>query len=106
MDDEWLLRWRARELLEGAGYQVVEAANADEALKILGRRADIALLFTDINMPGSLDGLQLAHEVHKRYPFVKLLITSGKVAPARESIPEEGVFISKPYSAESVVRHL
>lgn len=103
VDDEWLLRLHARDFIECAGFDVVEAANGDEALDVLAAHNDIAVLFTDINMPGSMDGLQLARRVHERYPDVKLLLTSGKIALGEDEIPADGVFISKPYAPESVV---
>ena len=106
VEDESLLRWHAVDVVEGAGFVALEAADADEALRILAEHPDIKILFTDINMPGSLDGLKLAQVVHVRYPQIKLIVTSGKIAPSSEELPEDGVFIAKPYSADSVARHL
>jgi CheY-like chemotaxis protein len=106
VEDESLLRWHAVDVVEGAGFVALEAADADEALRILAEHPDIKILFTDINMPGSLDGLKLAQLVHERYPQIKLIVTSGKIAPSSEELPEDGVFIAKPYSADSVACHL
>ena len=106
VEDEWIIRLHARTVVEDAGFCVVEAADADEALKVFEANPNIKALFTDINMPGKLDGLELAHEVHARRPDVRLIITSGRVRPSRDRIPDDGIFLSKPYSEEAVVRSL
>jgi CheY-like chemotaxis protein len=104
VEDECLVRMDAAQTLREAGFAVVEAADADEALAVVARGEDLDLLFTDINMPGPIDGLELARRVHRARPRVHLLITSGKVRPARGQIPHDGVFIAKPYSSEAVAR--
>jgi CheY-like chemotaxis protein len=106
VEDESLLRWRAMDVVEEAGFAALEASNADDALRILAAHSDIRALFTDINMPGTLDGLELAQFVHNRYPDIKLIITSGKAAPSDDEIPEDGVFLPKPYSTADVARYL
>jgi two-component system, response regulator PdtaR len=106
VEDESLLRWRAMDVVEEAGFAALEASNADDALRILAAHSDIKALFTDINMPGTLDGLELAQFVHDRYPHIKLIITSGKAAPSDDEIPDDGVFLSKPYSTADVARYL
>jgi len=106
VEDESLLRWRAMDVVEEAGFAALEASNADDALRILAAHSDIKALFTDINMPGTLDGLELAQFVHDRYPDIKLIITSGKAAPSGDEIPEDGVFLPKPYSTADVARYL
>jgi CheY-like chemotaxis protein len=97
VDDEAMLRFCAADALEGEGFEVIEAANADEALKVLANRPDVRLLFTDIQMPGKLDGLALARKVHEQWPRIKLVITSGRKQPSRAEIPDDGSFIAKPY---------
>src|SRR5258706_6612138 len=82
VEDEMLLRMRAVDIVEDAGFRSVEAVNADEALSILESRSDISLLFTDIQMPGSMDGLKLAHAVHDRWPSIKIILVSGQVKPS------------------------
>ena len=77
VEDETLIRMDAVEMIVAAGYEVLEAANADQAIEILKARTDIAILFTDIQMPGSIDGLKLAHAVRHRWPPVKLLRVPG-----------------------------
>jgi CheY-like chemotaxis protein len=89
-EDNAILRLNAIELLEEHGYTVVEADNAAEALKMMENRKDVRLLFTDIQMPPGIDGLELAREVHNRWPKVKFVITSGQVRPARAEIADDG----------------
>src|ERR1041385_1971273 len=79
VEDEMVLRMRAVDIVEDAGFTAVQAVNADEALAILESRADISLLFSDIQMPGSMDGLKLAHAVHHRWPSIKIVLVSGQV---------------------------
>src|SRR5260370_26933751 len=74
VEDEMMLRMRAVDIVEDAGFTPIEAVNADEALAILESRSDIELLFTDIQMPGSMDGLKLAHAVHERWPSIKIIL--------------------------------
>jgi CheY-like chemotaxis protein len=102
VEDEPLIRFDAVDALHDVGFDVVEAGNADAALAVLCMRDDITVLFTDINMPGSMNGLELAAEVHKRWPSIHLIVTSGLVKPRREDIPDDGLFIGKPYVAEQV----
>ena len=100
VDDEPLIRLVAADGLEDAGYDVVEAASASEALKILQTRGDVGVLFTDVNMPGDLDGLGLAGLVHDRWPNIKLVVTSGR--PLAGHVPDDGRFLTKPYTAEQM----
>src|SRR5438094_9829126 len=79
VEDEMVLRLRAVDIVEDAGFTAVEAVSADEALAILESRSDISLLFSDIQMPGSMDGLMLAHAVHERWPAIKIILVSGQV---------------------------
>jgi two-component system, response regulator PdtaR len=79
------------------GFRVIEAENADDALKRLETRDDVRLLFTNIQMPGSCDGVSLARQVHARWPHVLLVITSGQIRPAQAEIPDDGRFLGKPY---------
>lgn len=97
----------AADELEEAGFQVLEATNADEALKVLEARSDeVQVLFTDVNMPGSMDGIALAERVYQRWPRVLLLISSGYACPRPEDIPDHGHFVPKPYRAATLVRHI
>jgi two-component system, response regulator PdtaR len=103
VEDETLIRIWAADLLEENGFSVLEAKDADAALRVLESRPDVKLLFTDVQMPGSLNGMELACEVHARWPHVLLVIKSGRERPARADIPDDGRFVAKPYSAEELL---
>jgi two-component system, response regulator PdtaR len=102
VEDELLLRINAAEMITEAGFDVIEAGNADEAIAILETRPDIHIVFTDIQMPGSMDGLKLTRFVRGRWPPIKLVATSGRIALEEGELPEGGVFISKPYTSEKI----
>lgn len=102
VDDEPAIRMIASQGLEDAGFEVVEADCAESALKILKARADVGVLFTDIDMPGALDGLDLARLVHERWPAIQLVLTSGRGLPA--PVPDDGLFVAKPYSIEDLTK--
>lgn len=106
VEDEPLVRMLGVDVLEDAGFTVVEAANAAEALKALESRTDVRVLFTDVNMPGELDGLELARLVHERWPEIRLLIASGQVFPAPEELPDNGQFVPKPWEPTAVVKRI
>lgn len=101
VEDELLIREFIKEELEAEGYAVVEARHADAAIDVLEARADIHLVFTDIDMPGSMDGLKLAAYVRDRWPPVHIIVTTGESRPL--TIPANALFISKPYRSETVV---
>jgi CheY-like chemotaxis protein len=102
VEDEALLRMDAVDMIAAAGFEAVEAANADEAIDILEARPDIAVVFTDIQMPGSMDGLKLARAVRGRWPPIKIVATSGLVNVRETDLPEGGRFLPKPYSPMQV----
>ncbi|WP_277980672.1 response regulator [Sphingomonas phyllosphaerae] len=106
VEDELFVRMIGADALSEAGYRVIEASDADEALARLERSADVQVLFTDIRMPGSMDGLQLASEVHRRWPSIRILLTSGDTRPTRATIPDDGRFLAKPYRFEALSREL
>ena len=107
VDDELLVRMTAIDELEETGFQVLEAANADVALEVLEARSDdVHALFTDVNMPGSMDGMALAEQVHRRWPHIRLLISSGYARPHPDEIPHNGHFVPKPYRGATLVRHI
>jgi two-component system, response regulator PdtaR len=99
VDDEELLRMFAAGLLEDHGFEVIEAEDAAAALREFESHPDVRLLFTDIQMPGTPNGMDLAREVHARWPNVLLVITSGQARPRKAEIPDDGRFIGKPYCA-------
>jgi CheY-like chemotaxis protein len=103
VEDDFLIRIDAIEMIEAAGFDVVEAANADEAIKILEVRFDVTVVFTDIQMPGSMDGLKLAASIRWRWPPIKIVATSGIVDVRKIDLPEGGRFLPKPYSHADVI---
>ena len=102
VEDEPLVRLCAVETVEAAGFTVIEAANADEAIRILESRRDIRVVFTDIHMPGSMDGLKLAHAVRDRWPPIKIIVTSGREKVAERELPAGGRFFAKPYDPAQI----
>ncbi|WP_249780793.1 response regulator [Bradyrhizobium sp. dw_78] len=96
VEDEMLLRMQAVNMVEDAGYSSIETVDADEAFAVLKSRADIALLFTDVQMPGSMDGLQLAHEVSKHWPAIKIILVSGQLKLSGNDMPTGSRFFAKP----------
>jgi CheY-like chemotaxis protein len=102
VEDDHLLRLDAADIIAAAGFDVVEAANADEAIAILESRNDITVVFTDIQMPGSMDGLKLARAVRGRWPPIKIVTTSGQRIIEETDLPEGGRFLPKPYSPMQV----
>lgn len=106
VEDELLLRMRAVDMVEDAGYTSVEAVDADEAVTILEARSDIALLFTDIQMPGSIDGLRLAHAVHERWPPIKIILVSGALNLVNSDIPADSRFFGKPLEAKEMIAEM
>ncbi len=102
VEDEFLLRLDAVDMIAAAGFEAVEAANADEAIEILEARRDITVVFTDIQMPGSMDGLRLARAVRGRWPPIKIVATSGHFHVGETNLPEGGRFLPKPYSPTQV----
>jgi two-component system, response regulator PdtaR len=106
VEDEFLVRMDAVDSIARAGFRVYEANNADEAIRILETNHNIRVVFTDINMPGSMDGLKLAHYVRGRWPPIKLIITSGHTLPAGEELPDGADYFAKPYQLEKVTRSI
>jgi two-component system, response regulator PdtaR len=97
VEDEGLVRDASVQQLTDAGYRVLEAESAEQAISILEAGAAVAVLFTDVNMPGELDGLDLARVVHQRWPAVRLIVTSGGGRVAPKDVPTDGRFLAKPY---------
>src|SRR5258706_12414251 len=106
VEDDMLLRMRAVDMVEDAGYISVEAVDADQAVAILESRSDIALIFTDIQMPGSMDGLGLAHSVHKRWPPIKIILVSGQLKLSESDIPPNSRFFGKPLQANQRIAEM
>jgi two-component sensor histidine kinase/ActR/RegA family two-component response regulator len=106
VEDEMVLRMRAVDIVEDAGFTAIEAVNAEQALSILESRSDISLLFSDIQMPGSMDGLKLAHAVHNRWPSIKIILVSGQVQLSDADTPHDSRFFGKPLEAKQMIAEL
>jgi two-component sensor histidine kinase len=106
VEDELVLRMRAVDIVEDAGFASVQATNADQAISILENRSDISVLFTDIQMPGSMDGLKLAHAVHDRWPSIKIILVSGQIKPQKGEAPTDSLFFGKPLESAKMISEL
>lgn len=105
VEDEALVRLAAVGMLEDAGFRMIEAVNGDQALELLAADSNVQLLFTDVNMPGTIDGLALARKVHDRWPHIAIMVASAKQLPGPEELPAGSRFERKPYSPDTMVRH-
>jgi two-component system, response regulator PdtaR len=106
VEDEPLVRMIAVELLQDEGLEVCEAGHADEAIPVLEAPNEIRVLFTDVRMPGSMNGYALAHYVHGRWPEVKIIVTSGHTRVREDSLPTGAVFMPKPYDPALLRRRI
>lgn len=106
VEDEIVLRMRAVGVVEDAGFTAVEAIDADEALRVLEARSDISLMLSDIQMPGSMDGLKLAHAVHARWPAIKIILVSGQMNVADADKPKDSRFFGKPVADLKMIAEL
>lgn len=106
VEDEMFVRIMAVDAIEDAGYATVEAEDADRAIRVLGERQDIAVVFTDIRMPGKLDGLALARRVRTCWPNMPLILTSGHLFQDDRDIPLATRFLQKPYRAAALIGEL
>ena len=103
VEDEPLVRMNAVEMIKESGWKAIEAGRSEEALQILRDHPDVDVLFTDINMPGDMDGLALAECVHRLHPHIELVVTSGKRFIANDNLPDNGTFLRKPYGLDDLV---
>lgn len=107
VDDNPLIRMNAADILEEAGFRVLEADHGDDAYELFKtRHSDVTLLFTDVQMPGTLDGFALARKVAMLWPHISLVVASGHVQPEPGTMPDKAKFIAKPFSVEMVHAHL
>jgi CheY-like chemotaxis protein len=97
VEDESLVRVTTLAILEESGFEAIAAGNADEAIQALETRNDIMAVFTDVQMPGPMDGLKLAQVIRDRWPPVALLVTSGKTPVIASDLPKGARFLPKPY---------
>jgi CheY-like chemotaxis protein len=106
-DDNFLIRMDAETILEDAGFQALSAANGVEAIKLLEQHeGSIVLLFTGVEMPGGLDGLELARTTSRRWPDISIVVASGRTKPGPDDLPKGAVFLDKPFSAQIVHDHI
>lgn len=107
VDDDALILMHACDILEEAGFRFYEAGDGDAALRLLERFAEnVILLFTDVEMPGSISGFDLARKVDERWPDIEIVVASGRISPSLGDMPERATFISKPFSKDIVHDHL
>jgi CheY-like chemotaxis protein len=106
VDDEPIIRLNSSDIISDAGFRPYEANGAEQAIALLEQHSDILAVLTDINMPGSMDGLELARYVHDRWPPIKVIVTSGRVKPRAEEMPCGSRFVAKPCRPSQLVREL
>ena len=106
VEDEFLVRFAAAASIEDAGFEAIEVANADEAIAMLESRDDIHVVFTDISLPGSMDGLKLAAAVRDRWPSIEFILTTGRHSIAAGAMPERARCLMKPYSSFQLTQAL
>ena len=106
VEDEALIRMVSADMLLEAGFDALEAGDADEAVAVLQEASQIEVMFTDVRMPGRIDGLQLAALVHQRWPAIGLLVTSGHCHLSPSELPDDGHFVSKTYHIDDVVTQI
>jgi two-component system, response regulator PdtaR len=105
VEDEGLVRLLGVDTFADAGFRVIEAINGDDAFHLLEADSDVQLLFTDVSMPGKMNGLDLAREVHDRWPHIGIMVVSGQSVPKTHQLPEGCRFLRKPYCPEAAVKH-
>ena len=102
VEDTALIRMGAVDIVRTAGYEALEAQDADEAIRILESRDDIDLVFTDVQMPGTMDGLKLSHYIRDRWPPVRIMVASGMAILEESSLPTGSRFFTKPYNDSAI----
>ena len=103
-EDEALVRMVAADILNDAGFRVIESVNANESLTMLQARCDVQALVTDVEMPGALDGFTLARLVDKTWPQIGIVVVSGRAQPAEGDLPPKALFLGKPYTPDALVK--
>jgi CheY-like chemotaxis protein len=103
VEDEALVRLVAVSMLQDAGFDTLEADTAEDALHLLEEHDEVRVLFSDVQLPGRMDGLGLARTVHDRWPGIGLVLTSGGLNIRKEQIPDDGKFLPKPYDGDEMV---
>ena len=103
VEDEPLLRLFATDMIEDAGFEVIDVANSAAAIAVLEARSDVRIVFTDVDMPGDINGIMLGACIRDRWPPIEIIITSGKAWPVGSPLPQRAVFFSKPYRQDRVI---
>jgi DNA-binding NtrC family response regulator len=103
VEDEPMLLLMAGSVVEEAGFQPVYAANAEEAVRILERRTDIRIVFTDVDMPGAMDGVRLAAAIRDRWPPIEIIVVSGHHTVDLDDLPHGSRFFQKPYDSQHLM---
>ena len=106
VEDDFVIRMGAMDIVRSAGHEALEARGSDEAIDILASRDDVDLLFTDVNMPGKMDGLQLAFYVHEQSPKVGIIVASGTLVVQMNTLPPGARFFTKPYSEQEIAAEM
>jgi DNA-binding NtrC family response regulator len=109
VEDEVLVNWDIAETLREDGFETLQAFSGEQALDLLREHGEVAVVFTDINLPGAVSGLMLADEIQHRWPQVEVLVTSGNHLPSIEHLPNIqglGRFVPKPYPVKAVARRI
>ena len=106
VDDEPLIRMNLADFFEDEGYEVHDAGNADAAIAILATNPTIRIVLTDVQMPGSMDGVKLAHYIHERYPPTLLVVASGAVKLKEIDLPEHTMFVAKPFDPRFLLEEI
>ena len=104
VEDSPIILMNALELVTSGGFEGVGAAGADEAIAILEARTDIRLVFTDVEMPGTIDGVKLAHYIRHRWPPIHLIVASGRAIQRESQLPTGVQFFPKPYDNDAIVQ--
>jgi CheY-like chemotaxis protein len=102
VEDEAILRLELTGRLRNMGFTVLAADDADEAVVLLETHPEIRVLFTDIKMPGSMDGVRLAHQARRRWPPIKIIVASGMIDTDLTTLPDDSIFLSRPYPPEDL----
>jgi CheY-like chemotaxis protein len=106
VEDDALVRFDLAQTLEAEGYKTFEAADATEAIAVLEANSEIRVVFTDIQMPGTMDGLALSHYVRKRWPPTIIVVSSGRCSPTKEEMASDALFVAKPYVPDVLTKVL
>lgn len=106
VEDDALVRFDLAQTLEAAGFKTFEAADATDAIAVLEANSEIRVVFTDIQMPGTMDGLALSHYVRKRWPPTIIVVSSGGCAPSKAEMASDALFIAKPYVPQALTKVL